>query len=475
MKRRTIIFSLLVTCILTVALSAGITLAKYTKTLQTSFEINIKEHTTYTYAVLENDSNTDTKTKLSIRNRQAVIVDGGEIGKTEGTSYLVDKDGTYDMTDIYALPTYKDKDENTISIAILENSTVPKNARTDGWDKVRGGNDFEKTITSVDFADPIKLQGDLRNLFYSWSSLETADLTNADFSEVTYLYEFFDGCLKLKTVQFSDNINTSKVTSMEKMFNYCESLVSVNVSGFDTENVESMMAMFWYCASLTSLDVSHFNTANVTRMDDMFHNCASLTTLDVSSFDTSKVTTMNEMFKYLKKMTVLDLSNFVVTVNTDTTSMFDENNKLEKIIVSENFVVNPNSNYIFRNNNKLVGGNGTTYSIYYTTGEYGRIDGMNGQKGYFTCVVQPKIDETLSGMIWDFVRDEAGNAINSAFTVGENSSLVLKNADGTLYSGTVVLENENGITETVTVTDGNLSISAQFMVAKTVFTIKAAD
>tara|TARA_R110000764_G_scaffold83133_4_gene163584 strand:- start:1999 stop:2454 length:456 start_codon:yes stop_codon:yes gene_type:complete len=57
--------------------------------------------------------------------------------------------------------------------------------------------------------------------------------------------------------------------------------------------------MFKNCQSLTSLDVSGFDTSNVTHMHSMFERCYALASVDVTNFDTSNVTNMRMMFYYL--------------------------------------------------------------------------------------------------------------------------------------------------------------------------------
>ena len=66
----------------------------------------------------------------------------------------------------------------------------------------------------------------------------------------------------------------------------------------DTSNVITMDRMFNSCVALTSLDVSGWNTSNVTDMSSMFDNCSALTSLDLSGWDTSNVTNMGGMFGY---------------------------------------------------------------------------------------------------------------------------------------------------------------------------------
>jgi surface protein len=68
--------------------------------------------------------------------------------------------------------------------------------------------------------------------------------------------------------------------------------------------------MFRDCSSLTELDLSSFDTSKVTTMEGIFNNCSSLTELDLSSFDTSNVATMHSMFYNCISLTSLDLTGF---------------------------------------------------------------------------------------------------------------------------------------------------------------------
>ena len=68
---------------------------------------------------------------------------------------------------------------------------------------------------------------------------------------------------------------------MNSMFYYCESLINLNLSNFNTQNVTNMNYMFSHCKSLTNLNLSNFNTQNVTNMICMFSDCESLTNLNL--------------------------------------------------------------------------------------------------------------------------------------------------------------------------------------------------
>ena len=96
-----------------------------------------------------------------------------------------------------------------------------------------------------------------------------------------------------------------EVTNMNKMFQRCSDLTSIDLSNFDTSNVTGMGFMFQGCTSLTSLNLSNFDTSNVTDMFAIFYSCARLTTLDLSSFDTSNVADMYGMFAECSDLTTI--------------------------------------------------------------------------------------------------------------------------------------------------------------------------
>lgn len=118
------------------------------------------------------------------------------------------------------------------------------------------------------------------------------------------------------------------------LFEGYETLISADLSGFDTSEVTNMCRMFFYCSNLEELDVSSFKTSNVTNMSHMFNNCVDLSALDLSGFDTSKVTKMNGMFCYCTRVKNLDLSSFDTSKVTDMSSMFQNVNYMENLDLS---------------------------------------------------------------------------------------------------------------------------------------------
>ena len=111
----------------------------------------------------------------------------------------------------------------------------------------------------------------------------------------TTLSSFFKELKSLTSISGLENLNTTHVTDMSKMFYNCNNLSSLNLSQFNTGNVEKMNEMFYYCRELKSLDLSAFNTAKVNNMYRMFYYCF-VRTIDLSSFNTANVENMDEMF-----------------------------------------------------------------------------------------------------------------------------------------------------------------------------------
>ena len=170
----------------------------------------------------------------------------------------------------------------------------------------------------------------MNRMFHDCNNLTSLDVNKWDTSNVTNMGSMFYSCSSLTQLDLS-NFDTTNVTDMQSMFYSCYKLTSLDVSNWDVSNVTNMYCMLSDCRSLTSLDISNFNTSNVTRMDYLFNECKNLTSLDVSNFDTINVINMQNMFYNCMNLTSLDLSNFNTTNVTNTKNMFRYCDKLHTI------------------------------------------------------------------------------------------------------------------------------------------------
>ncbi len=195
---------------------------------------------------------------------------------------------------------------------------------------------------------------------------------------------WFAFCISLETVEGIENLNTENVTDMNNMFSNCESLKSLDVTGFNTENVTNMRSMFSTCRTLTSLDLSNFNTAKVTNMGDMFYNCIALTYLDIHSFNTENVTYMSDMFRDCNALTKLNLSSFNTEKITDMSEMFYGCNSLTELdVTSFNTARVTNMNLMFAGCNSLT-------SLDVTGFNTARVISMNGM--FSGCYALTELD-----------------------------------------------------------------------------------
>ena len=196
----------------------------------------------------------------------------------------------------------------------------------------------------------------------------------------------FDNFTSLTNIENLNMLDTSYVTNMLYMFNWCTSLTQLDVSGFNTSNVTNMASTFRGCSALTELDLSSFDTRNVTDMNGMFVFCSKLNTLILTSFDTSKVQIMDYMFHTCSSLSTLDLSSFDISNVTTMNYMFRYDSSLTTIYVSNlwDATAVAGSSVMFQDCSNIVGGSGTTYNSSYIDKTYARVDGGTSSPGYFT-------------------------------------------------------------------------------------------
>ena len=221
-----------------------------------------------------------------------------------------DNPSRYAVIDNGTMTLYYDKKKSSRSGTVL--------VHKDDWVNYR--EKITECVIDKSFAD-LK-QKSLEGYFHGFKNLKSIKgLMYLDTSETSNMDFMFDGCESLTSLDVS-GFKTDKVTRMFRMFAGCSGLTSLDVSGFRTDNVTYMGSMFSGCCSLTKLDVSGFKTDNVTDMGGMFGNCSNLTSLDVSGFKTDNVTSMMSMFWGCSGLTELDVSGFKTDKVISMMSMF---------------------------------------------------------------------------------------------------------------------------------------------------------
>lgn len=145
---------------------------------------------------------------------------------------------------------------------------------------------------------------------------------------VTSMSGMFKDC-KVKHLDLS-SLRTHNVTDFSDMFYNCNSLIDLNVNGFDTSNAEDFNGMFHGCNKLTQLNVKHFNVNSVLHMSYLFSGCRRLKVIDLEGWDFSQIRDANEMFGYCEKLEKI-IANFNFNMIKGMAFMFDCCTKLSEV------------------------------------------------------------------------------------------------------------------------------------------------
>lgn len=197
---------------------------------------------------------------------------------------------------------------------------------------------------------------------------------------LTSLYHLFAYCDRIVRCDFT-NLDTSKVTTMNRMCFRMYNLEELCVDNLNTDNVTDMMCAFAYLYLIKSIDLRHINTSKVTNFLGMFlkdyaleevkgcenlvsisatnlsamFNVTKLKDIDTSEWDTSNVTTADNLCASTQIQSFngihLDLSKA-----TNYNYMFEYCPNLTEVKLGK---INPEATVT--NMFNVVGANGTLY------------------------------------------------------------------------------------------------------------------
>lgn len=150
---------------------------------------------------------------------------------------------------------------------------------------------------------------DFGNPHFDFENVEKFIFENIDTSEVTKMEKLFYGFTNIHELDLS-LFSTRKVHSMYEMFYGCSNLRKLNLNHFDTSNVEDFSAMFGACTRLEKLEISNWDTRNAKQIYWMFSSCEKLIELNIENFQIPKIEYMYEMFQACYSLNKIDMRNF---------------------------------------------------------------------------------------------------------------------------------------------------------------------
>ena len=173
----------------------------------------------------------------------------------------------------------------------------------------------------------------MAQMFSGCESLMSLDLTKFNTTNVKFMQEIFKDCKSLEDFKIS-TFDTKNVIKMESMFQNCYKLKKIDLVNFYTQNLRHFHSMFSGCISLNSVNIINFDTFQVTNFANLFYNCFSLQNLDLSNICTNMANDFSFMFYNCSRLSSLNLTNFNTERVVKMNSMFEECSSLQKIVIN---------------------------------------------------------------------------------------------------------------------------------------------
>lgn len=241
--------------------------------------------------------------------------------------------GTWVLSDPIAEPAleaFATYDASDASLTIYKASDRPEVGDTyngKAVSQVFGINEETAWFSTSPF---VKVQGSLRSVTFA----EPEDPENR--LAPTSLNYWFRDFRQIRSIDGWENVDGSRVKRMEGVFEGCEGLQSIDLSGVDFPNVSSMSRLFESCTSLRSANLSGIVGPSVTNISNLFLYCSALADLDVSGWDTSGVTSLYSFFQGCKRLKEVDLSSWNLGRATNANWMFTDS-AVERVTLGEGF------------------------------------------------------------------------------------------------------------------------------------------
>lgn len=170
----------------------------------------------------------------------------------------------------------------------------------------------------------------LENLFSGISNIIRVDFSEFDSSKVTSMQNLFQNCISLKVINFSNKFITSNVIDMSGAFSDCTSLKYLDLSTFYTTNTIYMQNIFQNCKDLTLLNMPNFINSKVENINNIFKACSKLDYLNIYNSDFSNINNINGIFNSLSATTIC--------INSDAINIIQEiNNRKLKMNCTKSF------------------------------------------------------------------------------------------------------------------------------------------
>lgn len=129
-------------------------------------------------------------------------------------------------------------------------------------------------------------------MFANCRSLKKINLENLVFCKIEDYSEMFQGCSSLEEIKLFKIKDKYKknIVSIDKLFQGCKKLKYIDFSSFSNlVNLTSFIGVFDGCSSLEEIDLSNLNSNNIDYFSAVFENCCNLKKVNISNIKFSRI------------------------------------------------------------------------------------------------------------------------------------------------------------------------------------------
>ena len=172
--------------------------------------------------------------------------------------------------------------QNIRTTIINKGVAVPEDAKLDQYanfiNNITGGGSAEgidETLYNIFFNKVTNNGTNFDRLFSGYTGV-TLDVGALDVSNADSFFAMFEDSHNLTELLNISNWNvTSTLRQAPHMFKECNSLISLDLSNWDTSGLETTREMFYNCTSLQYLNLSTWDTSNMNDIENMFYGVPS--------------------------------------------------------------------------------------------------------------------------------------------------------------------------------------------------------
>ncbi len=224
----------------------------------------------------------------------------------------------------------------------------------------------------------------LDHMFLWQNNLKELDVTSFDTSNVENMSYFIRGCTKLETVNMS-GLDLRKVKNMNNMLYANNNLKTVNLDNVRTRDIETMSEAF-ASYQIEYLNLEGWGGDNLVVGSGMFINADGVKTVNMKNFNFGKSTSLNNLFYGPYNLESVDLSGANMPNVESMSSMFSSKSGLTSVNLSNiNMPKVTDINYMFNGASSLktiyVSDTWNTNSIISSTDMFGGCTSLVGGNG----------------------------------------------------------------------------------------------